>query len=261
MKIESEGKTTSFTQHISPRFPPVITPFDLIKRAMSKLKTSRQPSRIPNAFIAYRIAFFKELRSMKHSVITQPQLSTMAKESWSREPINIRNEYKQIAADARQLYKNLRRENLPKLHDEQKPNLKNEPTQVNPIINTEKEQIFNDIPGNNQCIVPTAISIPVYELEKNKDVEDLTFSPLISPSCSMDIPFLKCHLPNYSHTFFLSPPIDDYLSFNFINDNSFVENQQALAAENLCWFLTSPNDLKNMDSFEKTTISCNVYPS
>ncbi|CAG8573874.1 14218_t:CDS:2 [Ambispora leptoticha] len=86
------------------RFPPEITPMNLIEKAIAKLKTSGQTSRIPNAFIAYRMAFCKELHFIKHPVVTQPQLSALVKQSWLKEEEHVRREYQRIAKEAKDLY-------------------------------------------------------------------------------------------------------------------------------------------------------------
>ncbi|CAG8442229.1 9897_t:CDS:1 [Ambispora leptoticha] len=98
---------TKLTEPVIPRFPPEVTALNLLEKAISKLETTQQSSRIPNAFIAYRMAVCKELRLNNHPVITQPQLSSMAKQSWSKEPEHVRKAYQRIAAEARDIYKRL----------------------------------------------------------------------------------------------------------------------------------------------------------
>ncbi|KAG9301823.1 hypothetical protein G9A89_004502 [Geosiphon pyriformis] len=90
-------------------FPPEATALKLIEKALLKLRTTGKTSRIPNAFIAYRMAVCKKLRSMNYPVITQPQLSSIAKEFWEKEPENVRREYQRIAAEARDIFKHLHR--------------------------------------------------------------------------------------------------------------------------------------------------------
>ncbi|CAG8514539.1 5164_t:CDS:1 [Ambispora leptoticha] len=85
-------------------FPPDINPINLIDRALEKTRRTGKYARVPNAFIAYRTVFCKELQKITHPTITQPQLSLITREHWSKEPENVRREYERIAAEARNLY-------------------------------------------------------------------------------------------------------------------------------------------------------------
>ncbi|CAG8560380.1 10049_t:CDS:1 [Ambispora gerdemannii] len=107
MKINSRNKETSPINGLTVSFPPDISAMDLIDRALSKTRITGKASRVPNSFIAYRTAFCKELQKIEHPVITQPQLSLIAKDYWSRESENVRREYDRIAAEARNLYKQI----------------------------------------------------------------------------------------------------------------------------------------------------------
>ncbi|CAG8507898.1 9435_t:CDS:2 [Ambispora gerdemannii] len=109
----SKNKKCGSMPQVTPRFPPDITAINLIEKAITKLDNTGQLSRVPNAFIAYRMAFCKELGSMKHPVITQPKLSSMVKDSWAKEPENVRKEYQRIAAEARDIYRQMCQERLP----------------------------------------------------------------------------------------------------------------------------------------------------
>ncbi|CAG8618771.1 8728_t:CDS:2, partial [Ambispora gerdemannii] len=91
-------------------FPPEITPMNLIEKAIARLETNGKISRIPNAFIAYRMAFYKELRTIKHPVITQPQLSTLVKQSWLKEEEHVQREYQRSEKEANDLYIQICRE-------------------------------------------------------------------------------------------------------------------------------------------------------
>ncbi|CAG8530749.1 12442_t:CDS:2 [Ambispora gerdemannii] len=104
MRPIAPSKKGYIMPEVKVRFPPEITPINLIVKAIAKLETSGQTSRIPNSFIAYRMAFYKELHSSKHPVITQPQLSTLVKQSWLKEEEHIRREYHRIAKEAKDLY-------------------------------------------------------------------------------------------------------------------------------------------------------------
>ncbi|CAG8543459.1 5950_t:CDS:2 [Ambispora leptoticha] len=121
MKVNS---TDTSPLNIKLPFPPQITSSNLIEKAVTKLRTSGKTSRIPNGFLCYRMAFCKELQALKHPVITQPQLSALAKQSWLKEPEHVRTEYQKIAAEAKNIYKQSCIEQKLILH-EQKNKLKN----------------------------------------------------------------------------------------------------------------------------------------
>ncbi|CAG8591588.1 3271_t:CDS:1 [Ambispora gerdemannii] len=105
MRSIAPSKKGHIMPEVKVRFPPEITPINLIETAIAKLETSGQTSRIPNGFIAYRMAFYKELHSIKHPVITHPQLSTtLVKQSWLKEEEHVRREYHRIAKEAKDLY-------------------------------------------------------------------------------------------------------------------------------------------------------------
>ncbi|KAG9287055.1 hypothetical protein G9A89_023019 [Geosiphon pyriformis] len=112
MKDKKPCIESTMMPHLSPRFPPDVTPMDLLQKSIQNLKTTGKSSRVPNGFIAYRMAICKELRGKKHPVITQPKLSTIVKQGWSREPEHIRKEYQKIATEARNLYKQICHDHL-----------------------------------------------------------------------------------------------------------------------------------------------------
>ncbi|CAG8507857.1 9433_t:CDS:1 [Ambispora gerdemannii] len=90
-----------------PKYPPQITPNILIEKAVEKLHKTGRRSRIPNAFIAYRMAICSELRISESPGLNQPKLSSLAKDSWKNELPHVRKEYQRIAAEARDIYKNM----------------------------------------------------------------------------------------------------------------------------------------------------------
>ncbi|CAG8437874.1 8932_t:CDS:2 [Ambispora gerdemannii] len=107
MKVNSTVKKSVDSLNITIPFPPDVTSYNLIEKAILKLKVSGKTSRIPNAFIAYRMCFCKALQALNHPVVTQPQLSAISKEFWLKEPDYVREEYQKIALEARNFYKQL----------------------------------------------------------------------------------------------------------------------------------------------------------
>ncbi|CAG8494121.1 9937_t:CDS:2 [Ambispora leptoticha] len=104
---DSTNKAFDSPKETIPQYPPQITPNTLIEKAVEKLHKTGRRSRIPNAFIAYRMAICSELRISESPGLNQPKLSSLAKESWKKEPAHVRKEYQRIAAEARDLYKNV----------------------------------------------------------------------------------------------------------------------------------------------------------
>ncbi|RHZ78620.1 hypothetical protein Glove_158g59 [Diversispora epigaea] len=83
-----------------PHYPPTIKPQDLLPKNSN---SNGKPSRIPNAFIAYRIAFCQGLKS-QNICITMPDVSSLASDFWAHEPIYVKATYKKIANEAKLLY-------------------------------------------------------------------------------------------------------------------------------------------------------------
>src|SRR6266480_4094491 len=97
---ETNSPKNNKKSHVRPPFPPVITAQDLIPTDVSnKVETVR----IPNAFIAYRMALVRELKSKKVAY-HRSNVSSLASRLWAEEPKDVKNTYKKISADAQILY-------------------------------------------------------------------------------------------------------------------------------------------------------------
>ncbi|CAG8437902.1 8935_t:CDS:1 [Ambispora gerdemannii] len=199
MQVNSVNSTKKsglkLIEPVIPRFPPEVTALDLLEKATSKLQTIQQTSRIPNAFIAYRMAVCKELRRNNHPVITQPQLSSMAKQSWSKEPEHVRKEYQRIAAEARDVYKSLCNIHLP-LQSNHEAQL------IEPVIEetTDKKHTSNESVQNSLS-------------QKVNDVSELATLP--SPSWSNST---VGEVPSSLNTSDTSPIAD----FSIINESEYM---------------------------------------
>ncbi|CAG8587411.1 7451_t:CDS:2 [Ambispora leptoticha] len=136
MKVNSTNKKTLVSLKVKLPFPPEITPLNLIEKSITKLKVSGKTSRVPNSFICYRMTFCKVLQSLRYPVITQPQLSTMIKESWLGEPEHVRMEYQRISSEASNIYKQMCIDHK-LLVQEQKNKFKNVPEGSPIIISTD----------------------------------------------------------------------------------------------------------------------------
>ncbi|RIA83296.1 hypothetical protein C1645_786735 [Glomus cerebriforme] len=73
--------------HIRPPFPPVITAQDLIQ--------SNDATRVPNSFIAYRMALVREYK-LKNVSCNRSEISSRASRLWKEEPDYIKNTYKNL---------------------------------------------------------------------------------------------------------------------------------------------------------------------
>ncbi|CAI2185185.1 19569_t:CDS:1 [Funneliformis geosporum] len=89
---------------IKPPFPPLLDPKDLLI-----IGKDNKPTRSPNAFIIYRKVFFKTVRNEGH-VLPMTAISSMASQSWEREPEEVKKYYKKLAKEAY----NYRNERFPK---------------------------------------------------------------------------------------------------------------------------------------------------
>ncbi|CAI2167618.1 13360_t:CDS:1 [Funneliformis geosporum] len=79
-----------------PPFPPKLTAYDLIPTEVS---SKAENVRIPNAFIAYRMALVRELKSQKVAS-HRSNVSTYASRLWAEEPEHVKETYRKMANDA-----------------------------------------------------------------------------------------------------------------------------------------------------------------
>ncbi|RGB41837.1 hypothetical protein C1646_751610 [Rhizophagus diaphanus] len=91
--------------NIRPPFPPVITAQDLIPTDISSNKV--ESVRIPNAFIAYRMALVRQLKSQKVAC-HRSNVSSLASRLWAEEPEDVKNTYRKMATDAQMLHNQAR---------------------------------------------------------------------------------------------------------------------------------------------------------
>ncbi|CAG8438794.1 19300_t:CDS:2 [Rhizophagus irregularis] len=100
---------------IRPLYPPLITP-ELLMPKPSSSNSSRKLSsginykrkkesnvKFPNAFIAYRMEFCRQLKN-KRMCLTMQDVSYFASRLWKKEPCDVKKTYTQLANDAKLLY-------------------------------------------------------------------------------------------------------------------------------------------------------------
>ncbi|KAG9301824.1 hypothetical protein G9A89_004503 [Geosiphon pyriformis] len=250
-------KLSPFIQ-IVPRFPPDITALNLIEKALIKLDHTGQTSRIPNAFIAYRMAFCKQLQSIQHPIITQPQLSAMAKQSWQAAPEHVRNEYQRIASEARDIFKqiyqsriqyNLERERENEnVWNEPHFNIENYPTESSPIISQQQmsfqdsyeTQVSNETSYTNFGCEQSEYHLPIHQSQV-----EIFNKPSTDPQIGQqDSPYIEPFYPSpISET---RSPIRDSLNGN---------DQLNMNSES--FFLPSPRDFHEQSSRINELFSAN----
>jgi len=96
-----ESMISAQKNNIRPPFPPVITAQDLIPTDISTNKV--ESVRIPNAFIAYRMALVRQLKSQKVAC-HRSNVSSLASRLWAEEPDDVKNTYRKMATDAQLLH-------------------------------------------------------------------------------------------------------------------------------------------------------------
>ncbi|CAG8566094.1 1736_t:CDS:1 [Ambispora leptoticha] len=265
----SNQKTNIDFPRISLKFPPEITPKTLIQKAILRYKRLGQTSRIPNAFIAYRVAFCKELRSMKHPVITQPQLSSLAKQNWLNEPEEVRKEYQRIALEAKNLYKHLVRTNVPGRFDLERN------------LQLQSHNLNNSNISNQFARVETSAS-PLQSVQSSPLSEVTDCVMTIPPSSSSEQSLLDYqispiynyspafNMPTYTNTLYTSPPLESDLTYeSSYFANTFQSEINPLNNYNQTQIpFTTPSDFSTNYDFinqlgssnyiKETTISSNL---
>ncbi|RIA90897.1 hypothetical protein C1645_822724 [Glomus cerebriforme] len=90
---------------VRPPYPPVITAQDLIPTGISSNRT--ETMRVPNAFIAYRMALVRQLKSQK-VVCHRSNVSSLASRLWAKESEDVKNTYRKMVTDAQMLHNQAR---------------------------------------------------------------------------------------------------------------------------------------------------------
>ncbi|KAG9294390.1 hypothetical protein G9A89_001895 [Geosiphon pyriformis] len=139
-----------------PTYPPLLTINDLISRVTRK---GRIPTKPPNAFIIYRKNYTFEIKTKKIS-IDMSQVSSIVGQLWKEEPEFVKNAYKDLARDAKDIFN--------KRFNSNYASLENPFESFNPLDTQNFEDIMNPLldemivtdhtPGiftlNNQPLLP-----------------------------------------------------------------------------------------------------------
>ncbi|CAI2169525.1 12182_t:CDS:2 [Funneliformis geosporum] len=145
----NDDEIQEFMNELRPLYPPILTPESLIPKfsnSSRKLsgkfnnKRKKEPSvKFPNAFIAYRMEFCKQLKN-KRICLTMQDVSYFASKLWKKEPCSVKKTYTQLANDAKLLYE---KPNVKDLDLVTSPlsSLNSSPVQVNSNLK-DAQQIF-----------------------------------------------------------------------------------------------------------------------
>ncbi|GES81502.1 kinase-like domain-containing protein [Rhizophagus clarus] len=102
---EFQEKSSQNRQSFNNCYFHVITAQDLIPTDISSNKV--ESVRIPNAFIAYRMALVRQLKSQKVAC-HRSNVSSLASRLWAEEPEDVKNTYRKMATDAQLLHNQAR---------------------------------------------------------------------------------------------------------------------------------------------------------
>ncbi|KAG9303909.1 hypothetical protein G9A89_005819 [Geosiphon pyriformis] len=110
--MESKHSTSIIHTYSPPKFPPSLTTQDLISSAIMKLNATNKRGKTPNAFMAYRMAFQKEL-STSRTYLNMRQLSGIAGKLWRQEPEYVKAKYKEMIKNAEKEFDRIAQVALP----------------------------------------------------------------------------------------------------------------------------------------------------
>lgn len=123
----NDDEIQEFMNELRPLYPPILTPESLIpkfsnssRKLSGKFNNKRKKEssvKFPNAFIAYRMEFCKQLKN-KRICLTMQDVSYFASKLWKKEPCSVKKTYTQLANDAKLLYE--KRKELLLVEKEQK---------------------------------------------------------------------------------------------------------------------------------------------
>jgi hypothetical protein len=166
-----------FMKELRPLYPPlIITPELLMPKlpsvsassSSSKLskgsnnkKRKEQSIKFPNAFIAYRMEFCKQLKN-KRICLTMQDVSYFASKLWKKEPCDVKKTYTKLANDAKLLYEKRKKELLlVQEQREQRQQIENE----NIILQQQQQSSSMDI--SSLCSLNPSL------FQENKDTQQI----------------------------------------------------------------------------------------
>ncbi|CAG8457003.1 728_t:CDS:1 [Ambispora leptoticha] len=97
---------------VKPQYPPNLTVEDLMQNALQKLKKTGKFSKIPNAFMAYRMQLQKEF-ALHYSYPGMRKLSSIAANLWKEEDENVKKTYQNLTREAQTRFEKIANEAFP----------------------------------------------------------------------------------------------------------------------------------------------------
>ncbi|CAG8592285.1 5767_t:CDS:1 [Ambispora gerdemannii] len=97
---------------LKPRYPPDLSPEDLMQNALQKLEKSGKFSKIPNAFMTYRMQLQKEF-ACHYSYPGMRKLSSIAAELWKQEPDYVKGTYQELTREAQTRFEKIANASFP----------------------------------------------------------------------------------------------------------------------------------------------------
>ncbi|CAG8518177.1 15492_t:CDS:2 [Funneliformis caledonium] len=199
----NDDEIQEFMNELRPLYPPILTPESLIPKfsnSSRKLsgkfnnKRKKEPSvKFPNAFIAYRMEFCKQLKN-KRICLTMQDVSYFASKLWKKEPCSVKKTYTQLANDAKLLYEKLNVNELD-LVTSTLSSLNSSPVQVNSNLKDD-QQIFSTKDQQNLIEADSSTNV-----EQTLYIEQ-NLSPVVHP---YNILFNGLPLP--SEEYIAPPPV------------------------------------------------------
>ncbi|KAF0449292.1 MATA-HMG [Gigaspora margarita] len=92
-------------EEFKPHFPPRITPQEIYSEILSNNNNnnySRRTTKLPTAFDAYKLCFRREFALQSYNALEE-MITPLAINSWGREPADVKEEYKRLLNEAKDL--------------------------------------------------------------------------------------------------------------------------------------------------------------
>ncbi|RIA92429.1 hypothetical protein C1645_845728 [Glomus cerebriforme] len=182
-----------FMNELRPLYPPFITPELLMPKSPSSQSSRKLSSGInnkrkkessvkfPNAFIAYRMEFCRQLKN-KRMCLTMQDVSYFASKLWKKEPCDVKKTYTQLANDAKLLYEK-RKKDLLLAEEEQRRQQQIETESITNLTNISSLSSLNPSPfQENKNLTDAEHILPTKDLQHNLIATTTTSQPQIPSS-------------------------------------------------------------------------------
>ncbi|RIB04245.1 hypothetical protein C2G38_2254478 [Gigaspora rosea] len=90
-------------EEFKPHFPPRITPQEIYSEILfNNNNYNRRTTKLPTAFDAYKLCYRREFALQNYNA-SEEMITSLAINSWGREPANVKEEYKRLLNEAKDL--------------------------------------------------------------------------------------------------------------------------------------------------------------